>query len=314
MNIEDKLKEIEDIASYINNDARSVRFAATELAEVFMDKLSSPIKYAIDDMDQRYTRIKEMYFLNDTSSEEGFKQIASTGALKLNNEIKQKLLLIEELYPKISETYRRFKYVDEVWYLDKQSVVGGNTHINVIPRVQPGFDIGGEYERGERPYSRFGIIGSEQNPERKSLWSPDALIELFDEFVISAQTPVYVKNELMGKISIHYNLIFLRQDTIAKSNNNLMIITNNNTLVGLSPGAKEITNFIEYDKREWNSKKAKMEFVASELNLVKQNESFTEKLKLLKNEESFEFEFSGKKFQVFKKDIPEIGFMIISLI
>ena len=186
----------------------------------------------------------------------------------MDDRIKTKLFMLENLYPKVSEAYRKFKYVDEVWYLDIQSVAAGNTEKKYdVLGTEPGFDVGGEYERGEKPYSRFGIIGPEQNPERKSLWSPDAFIELFDEFVISAQAPVYVKNNFVGKISLHYNLIHLREDTIAKSQSNLIIISNQFTLIGMSPSAKTIPILLEYEKKNWDSKKAKVKYVNNELNL-----------------------------------------------
>lgn len=308
------LKEIKKIAFFINGDAENVRLEASKLANDFGNYFENPShQLNIDDVDLRYTNNQGMYISNDTQSGQGFKQIAATGAVPVDDKIKIKLVMIENLYPKISESYTKFKYVDEVWYLDRQSVGGGNTHINILSRVVPGFDIGGEYERGERPYSRFGIIGPEHNPERKSLWSPNALIEIFDEFVISAQAPVYVKNEFIGKISIHYNLILLRSETVAKSNSNLLLISNQFTLIGMSPSAREITNFTEYNKKPWDSKKAKMEYLNTELNLLKQHKDFANALKGLTPGKAGECEFSGKKYKIYKEEVPEVGFQVVAL-
>jgi hypothetical protein len=315
MDIAKEIKEIKEIASFINEDTKNIRLETIKLAKEFEDKFNNPpFPINIDDVDRRYTINNGMYCLTDTWSEEGFKQIAATSAVPVDDTIKTKLVIIEQLYPKISEVYRKYKYVDEVWYLDKQSIAGGNTYKEVLSRVAPGFDIGGEYEKGERPYSRFGIIGPEQNPNKESLWSPNALIEIFDEFVISAQAPVYVNNELAGKISIHYNLVFLREDKIVRSQSNLMLITNQFTLVGMSPGVKKITHFTEYNVKRWDSKKAKMEYIDNELNLVKQNKDFTDKLKALKPGNPYECEFSGKNYQIFKEDISEIGFQVLALL
>jgi hypothetical protein len=310
-----ELKEIKEIASFINGDTRNIKIETIKLAKEVEDIFSNPpFPINIDDVDQRYTINNGMYSLTDIWSKEGFKQIAATGAVPVDDAIKTKLVIIEQFYPKISEVFKKFKYVDEVWYLDKQSIAGGNTYKEVLSRVEPGFDIGGEYERGERPYSRFGIVGPEQNPEKKFLWSSNALIEIFDEFVISAQNPVYVKDQLIGKISIHYNLKFLCRDTITRSNNNLMLITDHFTMVGMSPGAKKITHFIEYDVKRWDSKKAKMEYVDNELNLEKQNKDFTDKLRTLKPDNPCECEFFGKKYTIFKEDISEIGFQVLTIL
>ena len=311
----DILQEIKEIASFINEDTKNVRLEANKLAKEFEDQFSNPSYLInIDEMDQRYTKKNEMYYLNDTHSEVGFKQIVATGAVPVDNLIKTKLIVIEQMYPKISQIYQKNKYVDEVWYIDMQSVAGGNTHMNIIPRIVPGFDVGGEYDRGERPYSRFGIIGPGQNPERKSLWSPDALIEIFDEFVISAQAPVYLKNELVGKISVHYNLAFLREDTIAKSHFNLILISNQFTLIGMSASAKTITHFTEYEKKRWDSKKAKMEYVDNVLNLTKQNNNFANKLKNLTPGNSCDCNFFGQNYTVVREDIPEVGFQLLVLL
>ncbi len=312
MNIRSEIKEI---TSFINEETKNIRVDASELAAEFekeFNRASCPV--TIDDMDQRYIKKGEMYYLNDTGSKEGFKQILATGAVKVDTTIKTKLIIIERLYPEISRIYHRYKYVDEVWYLDIQSVGGGNTEKNIMFRVKPGFDIGGEYERGEKSYSRFGIIGPEQNPERKTLWSPDAFIELFDEFVISAQAPVYMKGEFTGKISIHYNLIDLRKDTIAKSLSNILIISNQFTLIGMSPSAKVITGFTQYERKSWDSKKAKLEYINNELNLAKQNEPFTDILKTLAPANPGKCEFFGKQYKLLREDIPEIGFQVLALI
>jgi hypothetical protein len=300
------------LASFINEDARKVRQEAEVLASDFeREFMCAPHQDISDDMDGRYIRKGPMYYLNDFHSEEGFKQIAATGAVPVNDEMKIKLVTIEKLYPRISEVYQKNKYVDEVWYLDKQSIAGGNTHMNVLSRVPPGFDIGGEYDRGERPYSRFGIIGPEQNPSKKSLWSPNALIEIFDEFVISAQAPVYIRGEFSGKISIHYNLIHLRKDTLLKSCLNFLLITDQFTVVGMSPGVREIAEFVEYEKKTWSSKKAKMEFIDNELNLAKRDPDFTDQLKSIKKGGSVDCKFKGKSYQLFKEPIPEIGFQLL---
>jgi hypothetical protein len=67
-------------------------------------------------------------------------------------------------------------------------------------------------------------------------------------------------------MKISNNLIDLRKDTIAKSQSNLIIISNQFTLIGISPSAKAITQFSEYEKKSWDSKKAKMEYINNELN------------------------------------------------
>jgi hypothetical protein len=311
----DIYKEIKEMAAYINEDSIKVRHETCKLAKEFENAFTNPpFLIDINNMDQRYIKNDVMYILNDFQSEEGYKQIAATGAVPVDNKIKAKLVLLEQMYPIISNTYKKLKYVDEVWYLDKQSVVGGNTRLDIHDRVPPGFDIGGEYELGERPYSRFGIIGPEQNPQRKFKWSPNALIEIFDEFVISAQAPVYVRDEFIGKISIHYNLIFLRNDTIKKSDKNLILLTNQFTIVGMSPSAKVITKYLEYDKKKWDSKKAKMEYVDNELNLVNHNKQFVDKLLNLTPGDYFEYEFSGRTYKIIKENIPEVGFQIVALV
>lgn len=310
-----ELQEIKAIASFINEETKNISQEAINLAHEFEKMLNfAPEQMDLSAMNQRYLKKDEMYYLGDIGSEEGYKQILTTGAVPVNDQIKIKLNIIENLYPKISAIYRKYKYVDEVWYLDKQSVAGGNTEKNVLSSIKPGFDIGGEYERGEKPYSRFGIIGPEQNPARDCLWSPDAFIELFDEFVISAQAPVYIKNEMVGKISIHYNLIYLRNDTIDKTQQNLILLSNHYTLIGLSPSARAITHFPQYEKKNWDSKKAKIAYVTNELNLVKLNKDFTDKLELIKPGIPGECYFSGKRYHIFKEEIPEIGFQLFLLL
>jgi hypothetical protein len=309
-----ELKVITELASYINEDTKNVRQAAVKLAQEFENEFSNPSHpLKIEDMAQRYIHRDEMCYLNDTWSEEGFKQILATGAIPVDDKIKNKLLTIEYLYPQIAAIYQKFKYVDEVWYLDIQSVAGGNTQKNILSRIRPGFDIGGEFERGEKPYSRFGIIGPEQNPERKYRWSPDVFIELFDELVVSAQTPVFVKNDLVGKTSIHYNLSYLCEDTITDSPYNLLVISNELTLIGLSSRAQAITNFSPYQKKTWDSPKAKIEYVQHELNLGEQYPGFAAQLKTIKHGIPGKWEFAGQRYQIFKANIAEIGAQVLLL-
>jgi hypothetical protein len=71
---------------------------------------------------------------------------------------------------------------------------------------------------------------------------------------------------------------------------------------------------MEYEKKSWDSKKAKMEYVNNELNLVKQNKNFTDILKTLAPDNPGECDFFGKRYQVFKEDISEIGFQVLVLI
>ena len=73
MTITEEIKsKLQEIAFFINEDAKNIRIEASKLAKEFEDKFSNPtVPINIDDMDQRYLKKNQMYYLNDFRSEEG---------------------------------------------------------------------------------------------------------------------------------------------------------------------------------------------------------------------------------------------------
>jgi hypothetical protein len=209
------------------------------------------------------------------------------------------------------EAYRIFDCVDVVCYLDVDSVVCGHFHYNIVSQVPPGFDIGAEYRKGEKPYDRFGTVGPAENPERRPKWSPTLVIALDNELVSSAQTPVYRNGKLAGKVSMHYNMRLLRDKTIKSSQSALLLLSKHGTIIGMSPRAASILPFGEYTPRQWPSKTHKSQYLENELNIHRTCPEIAPVLTEAADGEWFDLQVNSTPLRAIKQSVRGIDIRVV---
>ncbi len=167
--------------------------------------------------------------------------ILTSGHIPLDEAVKKKLIAYEKLLPAFREEYEQVPNADTVTIVDVESGLANVPYLFYMDWAPPGFDANLAYEAGFYRFDWFGLIGEENNPERKPVWSP-IVISLFGNLSPAILAPVYKDNKLHAFFEFHWDLVGLMADTIDRSDSRLLVISDDESiLLGVNPRAREAT-------------------------------------------------------------------------
>jgi hypothetical protein len=314
-------QETEKIAEEIEVTAVQVRQAA-ETARRFVEDTfrdASGYDLSVEGMDARFRWMGgKSYECAPDEGKAGNGIVAALGAVPFDDEIKRELRLYEHMRPELKSHYKINPYLDEVLYVDKKSLCVGQTFRNFGGIFEPGVDIPRVCREGATYFDYYAYVDAEENPAREARWAPIPFIDLIGVYCTCIQAPVYKDKtdaSMSGFVTCHYNVEVLNTRTVAESGNRLMIVSSESTLVGISPGASEITGLDVEKPDAWSSPMHMQAFVRETLNLeAGKPDDIAELARRLKREAEFEHALSGTTFTVVRKTVPELGFHVLALI
>ena len=317
------IEEIEWVAEEIQSSAVEARKTSQEIAtrmEVLFRNASS-YDTDIDSIAPQYQwkeNISCIWAPDEGKAGNGV--VGATGAMPVDNAIKKELRLYEYMRPFLRDAYARNRYCDEVLYIDKKSMVVGQTNTNFGNAFPPGFDAVKVCASGITYYDYYGWVDAGQNPQHIPRWAPSPFIELLGCFIQAIHAPVYKREddpEMCGFSGVHYNLGWVNASTVDKSKNRIIIISGGATLVGASADAlqaMQMDPFVE-QKPSWQASQAVKHYIDVERNLEQgKPEDLAELSRKIRACECFEHTMYGRKFSVVRKTAPELDFYVAALL
>lgn len=313
--------EIGWIAEEIQSTAVRARESSSEIVKRVeaLFRNESSFDLTLDAMDERYVWRGSSYMWTPDDGDAGSGIVGATGAVPVDDRLKRELRLYEHILPLMREHYALNRYSDEVLYIDKKSMVVGQTTKNFGGLFPPGFDAVEVCRTGITYYDYYGWVDHDQNPDRLPRWAPSAFIELLGEFIQSVHAPVYKRetdNEMCGFVGLHYNLEWVNAATVYKSGNRVLILSGQSTLIGASPGAVDVLGmeaFVPQQPSHLASEKVR-NYVDIERNLERGKPmELADLAKRVRIEGDFRHTLGGQQFRITSVDVPELGFYVVAI-
>lgn len=341
--IESVRDDLRHYAGLVDEKARRIERYCADLAIEIEDKIRNADKYdlSIDAMDSDYSIRKDdfgnqlYYVVEEYDRGEWIVGASTTERVPFTDDIKRQVKLYEYLKPTILRMFEELEYVDELWFFDqKLNISFGRIAFQFADYLVPGMDPMLFYDFGLTFYDWFKFANKEQNPDRRPLWSPMAFIEVFNQWIMNLQVPVYSNRyseneEMIGIIATHLNLNWMMENTIEKSAVRMMIIKDSSTLIGMNRPANKDIQLEMYDIKKYGDDisesyatvldgtviENKKRFVYETLNLEHDKpEEIASFLEKLKGEFQFRHTLYGKEYLVVREKAPELGFNFIALL
>ncbi len=312
---DDPYRELEEIGEHITADGRLLEKRAAALAEYTEEvvaDLDNEVVY--DGWEAKY----DTYTNPDTgqvahhSKRDAFENatIVSSGFIPLDEKVKKKLIAYEKLLPVFREEFERVPNADTVTIVDVESGLANVPYLFYMDWAPPGFDVNQAYKVGFYRFDWFGMIGEENNPERKPLWSP-ITISLFGNLSPAILAPVYREGKLHAFFEFHWDLVGLMADTIDRSESRLLVISDDESiLIGINSSAREATGIKGFVRGRTRQ--------VEELMLGRRSMTEAQELarRVKARETGFVLRLDGRKYLVCTHYVPEIlnGMTLVKLI
>lgn len=314
--------EVDWIAGEIQSTAVQARETSSEIVKRVETLFRNESSYdlSIDGMDARYVGRGASYMWTPDEGKAGSGIIGATGAVPVDDRIKRELRLYEHIRPYMREQYARNRYSDEVLYIDKKSMVVGQTTTNFGGLFPPGFDAVEVCRSGITYYDYYEWVDRGQNPDRLPRWAPSAFIELLGEFIQSVHAPVYKKetdDRMCGFVGLHFNLEWVNAATVYKSGNRILIMSSQSTLIGASPGALAVLKMEPFarQKPSYLDSEQVRKYVDVERNLEREKpKDVADLAKRIRTEPGFEHVLDGRRFTITRAEVPELGYFVAAIV
>jgi hypothetical protein len=313
--------EINWIAEEIQSTAVQARESSSEIVKRVeaLFRNASSFDLTLDGMDERYVWRDVSYMWTPDNGEAGCGVVGATGAVPVDDRLRKELRLYEHILPLMCEQYALNRYSDEVLYIDKKSMVVGQTTKNFGGLFPPGFDAVEVCRTGVTYYDYYGWVDHDRNPDRLPRWAPSAFIELLGEFIQSVHAPVYkceADNEMCGFVGLHYNLEWVNAATVYKSSNRVFILSGQSTLIGASPGALDFLGMEPYARQlpsHLASGKVR-KYVDIERNLERDKPmELADLARRVRIGAEFKHTLGGRQFKITRAEVPELGFHVVAV-
>lgn len=329
--------DLKHYAGLIDENARRIEKSCTDLAIEIeeLNKNSTRYDISIDHMDNDYiiredTLGNKLYIKTDDQPNGQMISLASgCQRVPVTPAMFRQLKLYENSISTMMRMYNELENVDEIWLFDiKSNVALGRIEYRFSEYILPGLDATLLYDFGITFYDWFKSLDKEQNPHRRALWSPMAFIEMFNQWVMNMQAPVYHNRsshneEMIATVAAHLKLDWVIANTIGKSAVRMMIIKDDSTLIGMNSSAKSDIRLETFDINNYsyatvfdpdaiqNKKRFVYETLNLEHNKPKDVVSFAEKVK---SEFQFRHTLHDRTYTVVREKAPELGLNIIALL
>ncbi len=341
--IESVRDDLRHYAGIVDEGARRVERYCADLAIEIEDKIRNADKYdlSIDKMDSEYSIRKDdfgnqLYYVAEKHAiGELIVGASTTERVPFTDDIKRQVKLYEYLKPTFIRMFDGLQYVDEVWFFEKKHNISlGRIAYLFSDYLIPGMDPIFFYDLGLTFYDWFNSVDKEQNPDRKPTWSPLAFMDLFNQWIMNMEVPVYEnryaeKEEMIGIIGTHFNLNNMTESTIEKNAVRMMIIKDASTLIGMNRAAKRDIQLETYDIKKFGDDisesyakaldateiENKKRFVHETLNLENNKPAeIASFLAKLKGEFQFRHTLYGREYLVIREKASEFGLDFIALL
>lgn len=296
--------DINSIAENINQDFISARKKVEDLGKFTQDAFEKNIidNYDITAEESGYDFFENSFYYKKSSTNEGV--IFATGYNPVTDHIKKKMIFIDkELLWKIEDTYKSDINISSSWFFTHDNIATGYPYYDVISFVPMKIDL-------------FSLPWAKMAYEKTS-WSKDPFISLASGWFMTVATPVIVKDKLEGIVTSDIKIIDFSYEYIKQSNNLLLLMSNNTTLIAMSDKLSDILDTPKLSRVDYLTQLNENPEASNELKL--NHKSRDKGLIFLSNSilngvDNFEVELRTDSYTVMHEKIPEVNFYLIGLI
>jgi hypothetical protein len=313
-----KEKAKEALASYVktvSGNCRELMRETARLACFVEDLLKYKDLYEVspESVDERYTKIGPGLMLVEDGK---LYMNAASGSTPVDDRIKKELHLFEKAKPRLKDAFNRLRYCDEMWFFTNETVASGYMEYEYIADVPPeGIDLTQIHAMRIVRLNWFDIANPVNNPDKKGVWSPFPFIELYGQWIFSYHYPFYEGEDFKGVFVPHAKIEPMLEDSIYKSNEKMLAIHDDSTLIGMNEAAQKEFDLHPYKYRQWEDITQAISYVRNDLDLMKnESEDFVWLADGIKWQTEFDLTINGKSYKVIKERIPEIGVNLVALI
>lgn len=299
----------------VSGNCRALMDETARLACFLEDLLEYRHLYDIstDGIEERYAKIGPGLML----LEDGKRYMnAASGAVPVDDRIKQELRLYEYARPRLRDAYERLRYCDEMWFFTTETVASGYVEYEYIGDVPPqGIDLTRIHAQRIVRLNWFDIVHPLNNPDGKGVWSPFPFVELYGQWVFSYHHPVFEGGEFKGALVPHANIRPMLEDSICRSEVRMLAIHDDSTLLGMNQAAESTFEIEPYRARRWEDVTKAVPYVRNELDLMHcASEDFAWLADGIKWQREFDLAVEGASYTVLTERVPEVGMNLVALL
>jgi len=313
--IEELKRELAGYALTISENCRAIMDETARLACFVEDLLKYRHLYdtSIDDIEERYAKIGPGLMLLEDGK---LYMNAASGAVPLNDRIKQELRLYEHAKARLKDAYTNLRYCDEMWFFTTETIASGYVEYEYIGDVPPqGIDLNQIHAMRIVRLNWFDIVNPVNNPEKKGAWSPFPFIDLYGQWIFSYHHPFFENGEFKGAFVPHANIRPMLEDSIDRSQVKMLAIHDDSTLIGMNQAAETAFDLKPYRSRRWEDITRAVPYVREELDLMRcPVEDFVWLADGIKWQNEFGLTIEATSYTVLKERVPEIGMNLVALV
>lgn len=307
--------ELAGYALTISENCRAIMDETTRLACFVEDLLKYRHLYdtSIDDIEERYAKIGPGLMLLEDGK---LYMNAASGAVPLNDRIKEELCLYEHAKARLKDAYTTLRYCDEMWFFTTETIASGYVEYEYIGDVPPqGIDLTRIHAMRIVRLNWFDIVNPANNPEKKGVWSPFPFIDLYGQWIFSYHYPFFENGEFKGAFVPHANIRPMLEDSIDRSQVRMLAIHDDSTLIGMNQAAETTFDLKPYRSRRWEDITRAVPYVREELDLMRcPVEGFVWLADGIKWQNEFGLIIEATSYTVLKERVPEIGMNLVALV
>ncbi len=296
------LRSMDQIASVIESSLRIAERNAENLDNVTEVLLLSSNNYNLDisSMDESaggnyrfFNNIQYYKFRND-----GKAAIATSGLTAVNDEIKMKMLLLENAQSEMIKAQKLTPFSAQSWIMTGDPIALTYPYKDLMSGIKPKLDM--------RKMYWWDMISEKNNPEKKVMWSPEPYGSLVGNgWIIMVISPVYTEKGFIGGASVDIKIKELADSAISNKDEILMLVSKKSLVISKSLGAsvfseiKEV-GLIYYLDQLSNHPVTNEEY---KLSYEKNSPEIRKLAESIQSGKSFHFDYKGKSYKCFSKKL-----------
>ncbi len=236
-----------------------------------------------------------------------------SGLTPLNNEIKQKVRLLENMCSLMKSVVNESPVITDTWINIEELNIGYTyPYFDMLSILPLKLDI------SKLDY-HIKCIKEEANPKRKIMWEmyaeAEPMISMVGEgWTMALAAPIYIKNKLFASVQVGLTVSSFINHYIGNSEHMIMIVSKKSYLIGATQLCKNNIKLkmLRHDYLEQLKQYPKLteEYKMSH---EKQHPDLRRLAKKIKEETEFNIKIQGKNYFVVVENVPEVNFYVVGL-
>ena len=252
-------------------------------------------------------------FFNNTQyykyKNDGKAAIATSGFVPVNDDVKRKMLLLENAQTEMIKAQKLTPFSAQSWIMTGDPIALTYPYKDLMSGIKPKLDM--------RQMYWWNMISEKNNPDKKVMWSPEPYGSLVGNgWIIMVISPIYTEKGFIGGASVDIKIKELADSIISNKDEILMLVSKKSLVISKSLGATIFSDINEVGLIYYLDQLSNHPVTNEEYRLSYEKNP-PEIRKLAENIQSvkpFDFEYKRKIFKCFSKklkgpDLYLLGFI-----